>query len=177
MSSGCGASTPWSPAPDPALTLTQGDVAQGDRRDSGGVDRRDPARPAAIRDCRRAVLAGVLRRAGARDPAEGPVVSLHRHAEQAHFGPRCAEGSGVQRLQRAGFSTELNGDGVLAVRRSKKPSIAGRLRALRRPRGYSREESVPNALFSHARARIAAAAPPAPAMRRSGRAFSCRPAD
>ncbi|MBI4696921.1 MAG: SAM-dependent methyltransferase [Gammaproteobacteria bacterium] len=107
---------PWSPAPDPRLTLVAGDVvAEIALLPDGAFD-------AALHDPPRFGIAGELYSAAF---YAGLARVLKRRARLFHYTGtpnKLTSGRDVpkevaQRLQRAGFSTELKMDGVLAVKR------------------------------------------------------------
>ncbi|MEJ0040180.1 MAG: SAM-dependent methyltransferase [Gammaproteobacteria bacterium] len=107
---------PWSPAADPALTLTQGDVAQ-----------EIAAIPAAsieaiLHDPPRFGIAGELYSQKFYDELARVIRRRGRLFHYTGTPNKLTSGRDVpnevaSRLRKAGFSTELNGDGVLAVRR------------------------------------------------------------
>jgi len=107
---------PWSPAPDPALELTQGDVSKEiGATPSASVDAilHDPPRFGIAGELYSQVfydeLARVIRRKGRLFHYTGTPNKL--------TSGRDVPKEVASRLRQAGFSTELNGDGVLAVRR------------------------------------------------------------
>ncbi len=104
---------PWSPVPDQRLTLVQGDVVQKIAELPGG------AFDAALHDPPRFGIAGELYSQAFYDQLARV---LKRNGRLFHYTGtpnRLAGGRDVPqevstRLRRAGFATELNGDGVLA---------------------------------------------------------------
>jgi predicted methyltransferase len=107
---------PWSPAPDPALTLTQGDVAKEIATiASASID-------AILHDPPRFGIAGELYSQKFYDELARVIRRKGRLFHYTGTPNKLTSGRDVPnevatRLRRAGFSTELNGDGVLAVRR------------------------------------------------------------
>ncbi len=106
---------PWSPAAGRRLELEEGDVTQRIRGLAERLVRRRAARPAALRNCRRSVLAGVLRAARAGPEARGKLFHYTGSPNRLTTG-RDVPREVARRLQVAGFTTTLEGDGVLAVR-------------------------------------------------------------
>jgi hypothetical protein len=107
---------PWSPAPDAALTLTEGDVAKEILSlPAASVDAilHDPPRFGIAGELYSQVfyeqLARVIRRKGRLFHYTGSPNKL--------TSGRDVPNEVAARLRTAGFSTELNGDGVLAVKR------------------------------------------------------------
>ena len=106
---------PWSPAPDAALTLTQGDVS----REIAGI----PAASidAILHDPPRFGIAGELYSQKFYDELARVIRRRGRVFHYTGTPNKLTSGRDVPnevatRLRQAGFSTELNGDGVLAVR-------------------------------------------------------------
>jgi uncharacterized protein len=107
---------PWSPEARGALTLTQGDIAERIAGlPAGSVDAilHDPPRFGIAGELYSQVfydqLARVLKRKGRLFHYTGTPNKLSSGRDLAN--------EVVKRLKRAGFATELNGDGVLAVKR------------------------------------------------------------
>ena len=107
---------PWSPAPDPALTLTQGDVAKEIAAiPAASVD-------AILHDPPRFGIAGELYSQKFYDELARVIRRRGRLFHYTGMPNKLTSGRDVpnevaKRLRDAGFATELNGDGVLAVRR------------------------------------------------------------
>jgi uncharacterized protein len=107
---------PWSPAPDPALTLTQGDVAKEIASiAAASID-------AILHDPPRFGIAGELYSQKFYDELARVLRRKGRLFHYTGTPNKLTSGRDVPkevttRLRLAGFSTELNGDGVLAVRR------------------------------------------------------------
>lgn len=106
---------PWSPAPHVSLTLTQGDVAQEIATiPSASVD-------AILHDPPRFGIAGELYSQKFYDELARVIRRRGRLFHYTGTPNKLTSGRDVpkevaSRLRRAGFSTELNGDGVLAIR-------------------------------------------------------------
>jgi uncharacterized protein len=107
---------PWSPAPDPALTLTRGDVAQEIAAiAAASID-------AILHDPPRFGIAGELYSQKFYDELARVMRRKGRLFHYTGTPNKLTSGRDVPkevttRLRLAGFSTELNGDGVLAIRR------------------------------------------------------------
>ena len=107
---------PWSPAPDPALTLIQGDVAKEIASiPAASID-------AILHDPPRFGIAGELYSQKFYDELARVIRRRGRLFHYTGSPNKLTSGRDVpnevaSRLRNAGFSTELNGDGVLAVRR------------------------------------------------------------
>jgi len=107
---------PWSPAPDPVLTLTQGDVAKEIASiPAASID-------AILHDPPRFGIAGELYSQKFYDELARVIRRRGRLFHYTGSPNKLTSGRDVpnevaSRLRNAGFSTELNGDGVLAVRR------------------------------------------------------------
>ena len=107
---------PWSPAPDPALTLTHGDVAKEIAAiPAASID-------AILHDPPRFGIAGELYSQKFYDELARVIRRKGRLFHYTGTPNKLTSGRDVPkevatRLRQAGFSTELNGDGVLAVRR------------------------------------------------------------
>lgn len=107
---------PWSPAADPALTLTQGDVAQAiASTPTASID-------AILHDPPRFGIAGELYSQKFYDELARVIRRRGRLFHYTGTPNKLTSGRDVpnevaSRLKRAGFTTELNGDGVLAVKR------------------------------------------------------------
>ena len=107
---------PWSPAPDPALTLTQGDVA----KEIASIA--SASSDAILHDPPRFGIAGELYSQKFYDELARV---MRRNGRLFHYtgtpnkltSGRDVPNEVATRLRKAGFSTQLNGDGVLAVRR------------------------------------------------------------
>ena len=107
---------PWSPAPNPALTLSQGDVA----KEIGGIP--DASIDAILHDPPRFGIAGELYSQKFYDELARVIRRRGRLFHYTGTPNKLTSGRDVpnevaSRLRQAGFTTELNGDGVLAVRR------------------------------------------------------------
>jgi predicted methyltransferase len=107
---------PWSPAPDAALTLTQGDVSREIATiPAASVD-------AILHDPPRFGIAGELYSQKFYDELARVIRRRGRLFHYTGMPNKLTSGRDVpkevaSRLRNAGFSTEMNGDGVLAVRR------------------------------------------------------------
>jgi uncharacterized protein len=107
---------PWSPVPHPALTLTQGDVAKEIATiPAASID-------AILHDPPRFGIAGELYSQKFYDELARVIRRRGRLFHYTGTPNKLTSGRDVPnevaaRLRKAGFSTELNGDGVLAVRR------------------------------------------------------------
>jgi predicted methyltransferase len=107
---------PWSPVADPALTLTQGDVAHEIAAiPAASID-------AILHDPPRFGIAGELYSQTFYDELARVIRRKGRLFHYTGTPNKLTSGRDVpnevaSRLRRAGFSTEMNGDGVLAVRR------------------------------------------------------------
>lgn len=108
---------PWSPAPDERLTLTQGDITQQIAAlPDGAVD-------AALHDPPRFGIAGELYSQAFYEQLSRVVKRNGRLFHYTGTPNRLTSGRDVPqevatRLRRAGFVTQMNGDGVLATRKS-----------------------------------------------------------
>ncbi len=107
---------PWSPAPDAALTLTQGDIAKEIASlPTASVD-------AILHDPPRFGIAGELYSQAFYDQLARVIRRKGRLFHYTGSPNKLTSGRDVpnevaSRLRRAGFSTELNGDGVLATKK------------------------------------------------------------
>jgi uncharacterized protein len=106
---------PWSPAADPRLTLTEGDIAA----DIGALP--DASFDAILHDPPRFGIAGELYSQAFYDQLARVLKRKGRLFHYTGTPNKLTSGRDVpaevaKRLRQAGFATEMNGDGVLAVR-------------------------------------------------------------